>query len=87
MSQYARILGTGICLPERVVTNRDLEKMVSTSDEWIRERTGVVERRVSDPDTAASDLAVVAATEAMHRAGVTPDEIEAVLVATITPDH
>ncbi|HQO36153.1 MAG TPA: 3-oxoacyl-ACP synthase, partial [bacterium] len=62
MSQYARILGTGICLPERVVTNKDLEKIVSTSDEWIRERTGVVERRVSDADTAASDLAVVAAT-------------------------
>jgi len=87
VSQYARILGTGICLPERVVTNKDLEKIVSTSDEWIRERTGVVERRVSDADTAASDLAVVAATEAMDRAGVTPDEIEAVLVATITPDQ
>lgn len=82
----ARIAATGIALPERVLTNEDLSRMVDTSDEWILERTGIRERRIADAATAASDLAGLAAREAMHRAGVKADEIDAVLVASATPD-
>ncbi|MFH1743542.1 MAG: beta-ketoacyl-ACP synthase III [bacterium] len=87
MTHRARILGTGIGLPERIMTNHDLAQIVDTNDEWIRERTGVIERRVSDSETASSDLAFIAATQAMERSGTPPEEIDAVLVATITPDH
>lgn len=87
MRQRARILGTGIGLPQRVMTNHDLAEIVDTTDAWIRERTGVVERRVSDSDTASSDLALLAARQALEQSGTHPEEIEVVLVATITPDH
>jgi len=82
----AKIIGTGSCLPPKIVTNDDLSKMVDTNDEWIRERTGIRERRVSDPATATSDLGVVAAERALAAAKVSPEEIELILVCTCSPD-
>ncbi|MGE5507912.1 MAG: beta-ketoacyl-ACP synthase III [Chitinophagales bacterium] len=80
------IVGTGLCVPERVLTNHDLEKMVETSDEWIVTRTGIRERRIADRDTASSDLAYGAAVQALRNAGVTPEEVDLIIVATVTPD-
>jgi 3-oxoacyl-[acyl-carrier-protein] synthase III len=82
----ACITSVGRYLPERVVTNADLEKIVDTSDEWIRTRTGISERRRADPGTATSDLAVRAAREAIERRGLLPTDVELIIVATITPD-
>lgn len=82
----AKIIGTGSCLPPKVVTNNDLSKLVDTNDEWIRERTGIIERRVSDETTATSDLAVVAARKSFAAAKVAPEEIELILVCTCSPD-
>lgn len=82
----AAIIGTGSCLPERVLTNYDLEKMVDTSDEWIRTRTGIRERHLADAGTAASDLAVPAATRALAAAGIPAAEVDLIIVATVTPD-
>ena len=86
MAQYAAITGTGSYLPETVLTNFDLEKMVDTSDEWIRQRTGIVERRIAEDDIATSDLSVQASRLAIKRAQIDPLEIEMILVATVTPD-
>lgn len=83
----AVITGVGHHVPPRLLTNRDLEQMVDTSDAWIRERTGIVERHISDPGTATSDLAVEAARHALADAGVDAAEVDFVLVATATPDH
>jgi len=80
------ILGTGRCLPDRVVTNFDLEKIVDTSDEWIVTRTGIKERRIAPEGVATSDLAVIAAKNAIEDAGITPEEIDLIMVATVTPD-
>jgi 3-oxoacyl-[acyl-carrier-protein] synthase-3 len=80
------IAGTGSYLPERVLTNADLEKTVETSDEWIVTRTGIRERRIARDDEATSDMAAEAARRAMEAAGVQPEEIDLVLVATVTPD-
>ncbi len=80
------IVGTGRCLPEKILTNFDLEKMVETSDEWIRTRTGISERRISQADIATSDLATDAALKAMEDAGVTAGELDMIIVATVTPD-
>ncbi len=82
----AKIIGTGSCVPPKVVTNDDLSKLVDTSDAWIRERTGIAERRVSDEGTATSDLAVIAAERALTAAGVSPEEIDLILVCTCSPD-
>jgi 3-oxoacyl-[acyl-carrier-protein] synthase-3 len=82
----AGIVGTGLSVPERVLTNFDLERMVDTSDEWIRTRTGIQERRIVQPGQAASDLATPAAQKALEEAGVTPDEIDLIIVGTITGD-
>ncbi|WP_418790098.1 beta-ketoacyl-ACP synthase III [Phosphitispora sp. TUW77] len=82
----AGIAGTGICLPERVLTNQDLEKMVDTSDEWVRTRTGIIERRIIDETMATSDLAVRAGEMALENAGLTPDSVDLIIVATTTPD-
>ena len=84
--RYAAIIGTGAYLPERVVTNFDLEKMVDTSDEWIRQRTGIAERRIADDDVATSDLSVHAARWAIKNAQIDPIDIDMILVATVTPD-
>ena len=74
-------------VPDRILTNRDLEKMVDTSDEWIRERTGIIERRIAAEDQASSDLAVIAARRALESAGVGVDEVDQIIVATTTPDR
>lgn len=86
MKRNAAITGTGSYLPETVLSNFDLEKMVDTSDEWIRQRTGIVERRIAEDDVATSDLSVKAARLAIKRAQIDPLEIEMILVATVTPD-
>lgn len=86
MARNAAITGTGAYLPENVLTNFDLEKMVDTSDEWIRQRTGIVERRIAEDDVATSDLSVHASRLAIKRAQIDPLEIEMILVATVTPD-
>jgi 3-oxoacyl-[acyl-carrier-protein] synthase III len=80
------ITGVGSYVPDHVLTNDDLSKLVDTSDEWITERTGIKERRVADPEQAASDLAVPAARQALAAAGLDPADVELVIVATVTPD-
>jgi 3-oxoacyl-[acyl-carrier-protein] synthase-3 len=82
----SRIVGTGSYAPERVVTNRDLEKLIDTSDEWIVERTGIRERRVAADEEATSDLAYVAALNALEMARVKPEDVELIVVGTVTPD-
>ena len=82
-----RIAGTGSYVPDKVLTNADLEKMVETSDEWIRTRTGIQERRIAAPDQATSDMAYIAGSRALEMAGVKGEELSAIIVATITPDH
>ncbi|MEM9208090.1 MAG: beta-ketoacyl-ACP synthase III [Pseudomonadota bacterium] len=83
---YSRIAGTGRYLPERVLTNADLEKMVDTSDEWIRTRTGVERRHIARDDETTSDLCVEAAKIAMASAGVEPNDIDLVVIGTTSPD-
>lgn len=83
---YSRIVGTGSYLPERVVTNAELEKIVETSDEWIVSRTGIRERHYAADNQDASDLALEACKRALHAAHVRPDEIDMIVVATSTPD-
>jgi 3-oxoacyl-[acyl-carrier-protein] synthase-3 len=82
----ARIIGTGSYAPPKVLTNADLEKLVDTSDEWIRTRTGIAERRISTEAEATSDLAYEAAQAALGAARVDPADLDMILVATITPD-
>jgi 3-oxoacyl-[acyl-carrier-protein] synthase III len=82
----AGIVGIGRYLPEKIVTNQDLEKMMDTSDEWIRTRTGIEERRIATDDINTSDMALAAAEEAIKHAGITAEEIDLILVATVTPD-
>ena len=81
------ILGTGSYVPDKVLTNFDLEKMVDTSDEWIRTRTGIVERRIADENTPSSELALRAAKKALEMAQLSPADLDAILVATVTPDY
>ncbi len=80
------IIGLGYYVPEKVVTNKDIEKIVETTDEWIVERTGIKERRMVDPSMATSDLATFAAEKALADAGISVEEIELIIVATATPD-
>jgi 3-oxoacyl-[acyl-carrier-protein] synthase III len=80
------IIGTGSYMPDKVLTNDELSKTVDTSDEWITTRTGIRERRIAAADQATSDLASEAARRAMTSAGVTPEEIDLIVVATVTPD-
>ena len=81
------ILGTGASVPDRVLSNADLERMVATSDEWIRTRTGMRERRIAAPGQATSDLAAAAARQALSQCGMRPEQVELIVVATVTPDH
>jgi 3-oxoacyl-[acyl-carrier-protein] synthase-3 len=81
-----RIIATGSYVPESVITNHDLERIIETSDEWIMERTGIRERRIADASQAASDLAYEAAQNALKRAHLKPRDIDLVIVATCTPD-
>ncbi|MFY0542839.1 beta-ketoacyl-ACP synthase III [Brevibacillus sp. H7] len=80
------ILATGSYMPERVLTNFDLEKMVETSDEWIVTRTGIRERRICSPEQASSDLAYEAAKKALAKANISAEELDMIIVATVTPD-
>jgi 3-oxoacyl-[acyl-carrier-protein] synthase-3 len=80
------IVGLGAYLPERVLTNKELEKMVVTTDEWITTRTGIKERRIARPDQATSDMAAEAANIALKNAGLNAQDIDLIIVATITPD-
>lgn len=80
------IIGLGSYLPERVLTNKELEKMVDTTDEWITTRTGIKERRIARPDEATSDLATEAAKRALKDANLKAEDLDLIIVATITPD-
>lgn len=82
----ARISGTGSYLPERVLTNHDLEGIVETSDEWITERTGIKERHIASLNQASSDLAYEASKRALSMAGIKPKNLDLIIVATVTPD-
>ncbi|HLW78394.1 MAG TPA: beta-ketoacyl-ACP synthase III [Terriglobia bacterium] len=82
----AGILGTGVALPEKVVTNADLEKVVDTTDQWITERTGIKERRQAGPDEKTSTLSIQAARKALEMAGVTPQQLDLIICSTISPD-
>jgi len=81
-----RVIGTGAYLPERRLTNEELERMVETTDRWIVERTGIRERRIAAPEEATSDLASAAARQALTASGVTASSVELIIVATATPD-
>jgi 3-oxoacyl-[acyl-carrier-protein] synthase-3 len=81
-----RIAGTGSHVPERVLTNHDLEKMVDTTDEWIVQRTGIRERRIAEAHMNTSDLAEQASVRAIDAAGISPEELDLIITATITPD-
>lgn len=82
----SRVLGTGMCVPDEIITNADLAKIVDTNDEWIVTRTGMKERRRSRPDQAASDLAVPAALQALEHAQITAKDLDMIIVATVTSD-
>ena len=84
MLKYSRIVGTGSHLPEKVLTNKDLEQMVETTDEWIRERTGIHRRHIGG---STAELSVESGRIAMEMAGVTPDQIDALVLSTTTPDR
>ena len=83
---YSKIIATGSYLPEKILTNKDLEKTVDTSHEWIVERSGINQRHIAAQDELASDLATRAAQRAIETAGLSPDEIDLLIVATTTPD-
>jgi 3-oxoacyl-[acyl-carrier-protein] synthase-3 len=82
----AHIAGLGTYVPEKILTNFDLEKIVDTNDQWIRERTGIRERHIASDEQAASDLGVIAAQRAMADAGVSPEDIDLIITSTVTPD-
>ncbi|UCG74470.1 MAG: ketoacyl-ACP synthase III [Chromatiales bacterium] len=84
---YSKILGTGRFLPERVLTNADLEQMVDTTDEWIQARTGIKRRHIAADDQTTADLAEAAARDAMAAAGAEPGDIDLIMVGTTTPDQ
>lgn len=86
MTVYSRIAGTGSYLPEKILTNADLEKMVDTSDQWIRERTGIQQRHIAAEGQTTVDLAEQAARRAMEAAGVTADQLDLIVLGTTTPD-
>jgi 3-oxoacyl-[acyl-carrier-protein] synthase-3 len=81
------IAGTGMYVPDRVLTNDDLARMVDTSDEWIVERTGIRQRRIAAPDQASSDLALIACQRALDMAGLEPGDVDHIVLATTTPDR
>jgi 3-oxoacyl-[acyl-carrier-protein] synthase III len=86
MTTYSRIAGTGSYLPEKVLTNADLEKMVDTDDQWIRERTGIQERRIAAEGETTSSMGVIAAQRAMEAAGITAADLDLIVLGTTTPD-
>ena len=86
INRHAGIVGIGSYLPDRILTNSELEKMVDTSNEWIKTRTGIEERRIAEENIFTSDLAIKAALEALKDAEMAPEEIDLIIVATVTPD-
>jgi len=84
---YASLKSIGSYAPEKIMTNKDFEKIVDTSDEWIVQRTGIKERRIAAVDQTTSDMGALAATKAIERAGIDKDEIDLVICATLSPDH
>ncbi|MDD2466637.1 MAG: ketoacyl-ACP synthase III [Desulfobulbus sp.] len=82
----AAIVGLGVYVPENILTNDDLSKFVDVSDEWIRAKSGIRERHIAGSEQATSDLGSIAAQRALHHAGISPDEVDLVIVATATPD-
>lgn len=87
LNRYASIVGWGYALPSKVLTNHDLAQMVDTSDEWIRSRTGIVERRVIGPGESTASLARAAGERALEVAGISAEDLDVIIVATITPDY
>lgn len=87
MRVHAEVAGVGAYLPERVLTNADLERLVDTSDEWIVTRTGIRQRRIAAEDQATSDLVAIAVDRALRCAGLEPSDVDLLIVATSTPDH
>jgi 3-oxoacyl-[acyl-carrier-protein] synthase-3 len=87
MSSFVRISGWGKCLPSQILSNYDLEKMVDTSDEWIRTRSGISERRIVSEEESTSTIATAAAQEAMEKAGIGPSDLDLIILATLTPDY
>ncbi len=83
----ARIAGTGLYVPPKILKNKDLEQFMDTSDEWIRQRSGIEERHVIEPGMSTSDLAVESARKALAAANCTPENIDLIIVATLSPDH
>lgn len=83
----AKISGMGMAVPEKVLTNKDLEKMVDTSDEWITQRTGIKERHIADENTATSDICIEAAKIAIKKAGIKNTDIDFIITGTVTPDY
>ncbi len=86
-SDNVSIISTGFYVPDKIMTNFDIEKIVDTSDEWIRTRTGINERRIAAADEAASDLAIEAGLKALYKADMNPKEIDLLIIATHSPDH
>lgn len=87
MARYAHIVGWGMAVPQRVVTNHELAQFVETSDEWIVTRTGIRERRVASPQESTATLSIAAAEEALAVAGIPPRDVDLILVATVTPEY
>ncbi len=87
MTKFAKIISSGSYLPERVLTNKELEDIVETSDEWIKERTGIIERRVSSKEETSLDMAYFASIDALSKSSIKNDEIGAIILATCTPER
>ena len=87
MTRAVGILGLGHYVPEKIITNKEMEKIVETSDEWITERTGIKQRHIAAPEEATSDLAYNAAVEALKDAGVNAEELDLIIVGTASSDH
>lgn len=87
MARSVGILGIGHYVPEKIITNFDMEKMVDTSDEWITERTGIKQRHVAAPEQATSDMSLIAAQRALEDAGVSAEEIDLIILGTASPDY
>ena len=87
MNAYAHITGWGTAVPEKILTNEEIAQMVETNDEWIVSRTGIKERRIASAEQSTASLAADAALQALEVAGVTPPEIDLIIVATSSPEH
>ncbi|PWT73128.1 MAG: 3-oxoacyl-ACP synthase, partial [Chloroflexi bacterium] len=87
MTQYSAITGWGMCVPEKILTNADMERIVDTSDEWITARTGIKQRHVASSGESASTLSITAARQALERAGIEGKDLGLIIVATVSADY